>query len=173
MHCRSRKEAEELCAAIGERLGECGLQLNAQKTKVVYCKDDDRRGTHEHEKFTFLGYEFRPWRTWRGCLMRSFGDGSSITGDIIARSMLYPVFRHLDRLLVWWACRKYKRLRRHQRRAAQWLQRISLREPRLWAHWAIGVRACDGLVPEWESDESRGSDILTSASSPFGIEESS
>jgi RNA-directed DNA polymerase len=56
------------------------------------------------------------------------------------RSMLYPTFRHLDRLLVWWACRKFKRLRRHRRRAAQWLQRISLREPRLWAHWAIGVR---------------------------------
>lgn len=181
VHCRSRKEAEELCAAIGERLGECGLQLNAKKTKVVYCKDDDRRGTHENEKFTFLGYEFRPRRaknfrgkffisflpamsdragkairekirSWRIPLRsdKSLEDLARMFNAVIRgwveyygryyRSMLYPTFRHLDRLLVWWACRKFKRLRRHRRRAAQWLQRISLREPRLWAHWAIGVR---------------------------------
>jgi RNA-directed DNA polymerase len=74
VHCRSREEAEKLCAAIGARLAECGLTLNAQKTKVVYCKDDDRRGTHEHEKFTFLGYEFRPRRAknYRGKYFVSF-----------------------------------------------------------------------------------------------------
>jgi RNA-directed DNA polymerase len=26
----------------------------------VYCKDDDRGGSHEHTSFTFLGYTFRP-----------------------------------------------------------------------------------------------------------------
>jgi hypothetical protein len=26
----------------------------------VYCKDDDRRGSYEHERFSFLGYTFRP-----------------------------------------------------------------------------------------------------------------
>ncbi len=34
VHCRSREEAEKLCAAIGARLAECGLTLNANKTKV-------------------------------------------------------------------------------------------------------------------------------------------
>ena len=68
VHCRRRKETETVKAEIGERLAECGLELNAQMTKIVYCKDSDRKGTHEHEKFTFVGYEFRP---------RSFPDHHS------------------------------------------------------------------------------------------------
>ena len=35
------------------------------------------------------------------------------------KSMLYPVFRHLNEILVRWAMRKYKRLRRHPRPSAQ------------------------------------------------------
>src|ERR1700746_1800400 len=41
-------------------LAECGLELNEHKTRIVYCKDATRRGSHEHERFTFLGYTFRP-----------------------------------------------------------------------------------------------------------------
>jgi RNA-directed DNA polymerase len=59
VHCRTREEAEEILGALRERLAECGLELNLAKTRIVYCKDADRTGTHEHEKFTFLGYEFR------------------------------------------------------------------------------------------------------------------
>ena len=39
---------------------EVGLRLHPDKTKVVYCKDERRRGSHEHTSFTFLGYTFRP-----------------------------------------------------------------------------------------------------------------
>ena len=53
------------------------------------------------------------------------------------RPMLHPLFRPLDRILIRWACRKYKKLRGHHRRAAHWLRRISVREPRLWAHWEV------------------------------------
>ena len=38
---------------------EVGLGLHPDKTKIVYCKDDNRRGSHEHVSLTFLGYEFR------------------------------------------------------------------------------------------------------------------
>ena len=38
---------------------EVGLELHPDKTKIVYCKDDNRRGGHEHTAFTFLGYTFR------------------------------------------------------------------------------------------------------------------
>lgn len=38
---------------------EVGLQLHPDKTKIVYCKDDNRRGAHEHTPFMFLGYTFR------------------------------------------------------------------------------------------------------------------
>jgi RNA-directed DNA polymerase len=56
VHCRTEVEAEEVRAAIAARLEDCGLELHPEKTKIVYCKDDDRRGTHRHEKFDFLGY---------------------------------------------------------------------------------------------------------------------
>ena len=53
------------------------------------------------------------------------------------KSELYPTLRHLDRKLALWATRKYKRLRRHRRRAEQWLARIARRQPGLFAHWRL------------------------------------
>ena len=60
VHCRTELEAQEVRAAIAARLQECGLELHLEKTKVVYCKDDDRRRRYPNEKFDFLGYTFRP-----------------------------------------------------------------------------------------------------------------
>ena len=60
VHCRSERQARALRAAIARRLAERGLELNEQKTRIVYCKDADRHGSHEHERFDFLGYTFRP-----------------------------------------------------------------------------------------------------------------
>jgi len=59
-HCRSKAEAEGLREAIERRFAECGLELHLQKTKVVYCKNDNRRGDYPEQKFDFLGYTFRP-----------------------------------------------------------------------------------------------------------------
>ena len=59
-HCSSRKQAEKVLEAIRTRLKECGLELHPDKTKIVYCKDKDRKGSYEHESFNFLGYTFRP-----------------------------------------------------------------------------------------------------------------
>jgi RNA-directed DNA polymerase len=56
------------------------------------------------------------------------------------RSALYPTMRALNQDLVLWAKRKYKKLRRHHRRAAGWIARISRRAPELFAHWQMGVR---------------------------------
>ncbi len=55
VHARSQQEAETLLAALRQRLAECGLELHPEKTKIVYCKDNDRRGTHEHTSFDFSG----------------------------------------------------------------------------------------------------------------------
>ena len=79
VHARSQQEAETLLAALRERLAECGLELHPEKTKIVYCKDDDRRGTHEHTSFDFLGYTFRPRRAKNrhGKLFISFLPGVS------------------------------------------------------------------------------------------------
>ncbi|MGV8058730.1 MAG: group II intron reverse transcriptase/maturase [Smithellaceae bacterium] len=61
-HCRSKAEAERLRVAIEKRFAECGLELNLQKTKIVYCKDNNRRGNYPEQKFDFLGFTFRPRR---------------------------------------------------------------------------------------------------------------
>jgi RNA-directed DNA polymerase len=60
VHCRSEKQARYVRDAIAARLAQVGLELHPDKTRIVYCKDADRRGCYEPTKFTFLGYEFRP-----------------------------------------------------------------------------------------------------------------
>jgi RNA-directed DNA polymerase len=62
-HCRTEAGAKVLRKAIESRLKECRLELHPEKTKIVYCKDDDRRGNYPNEKFDFLGYTFRPRRS--------------------------------------------------------------------------------------------------------------
>jgi RNA-directed DNA polymerase len=60
LHCKSEAQARELRDAIIERLARVGLELNLDKTRVVYCKDSKRKGSHDHERLDFLGYTFRP-----------------------------------------------------------------------------------------------------------------
>ena len=60
VHCKTEAQAKMLKEAIAKRLAECKLELHPEKTKIVYCKDDDRRGNYPNYKFDFLGYTFRP-----------------------------------------------------------------------------------------------------------------
>jgi RNA-directed DNA polymerase len=59
VHAATHGQAERLRSAITARMVGVGLELHPDKTKIVYCKDDNRRGQHEHTSFTFLGYTFR------------------------------------------------------------------------------------------------------------------
>jgi len=177
-HCRTRKQAEHLKRALERRFASCGLELHPEKTKIVYCRDDDRRQAYPITAFDFLGYTFRPRRSknrWGKPFInfspavsskaakairqdvRSWGlpKRSDKALDDLARmfnaairgwvnyygayykSALYPILRHIDRKLVLWATRKFKRLRGHRRRAAHWLARIARRHTRLFAHWRL------------------------------------
>lgn len=177
-HCKSEVQAQKLRHELSERMNEVGLELHPEKTKIVYCKDDDRREDYPTIGFDFLGYTFRPrrsksrWgkyfinftpaisnkaakairqqvRSWRWHLRsdKSLEDlsrmfNSNIQGWInyfgrYYKSAMYPTLRSLDRRLVRWATRKYKRLRGHRRRADQWLQRIACKQPGLFAHWRL------------------------------------
>ncbi len=179
-HCRTRKEAEDLLERLHERFNECGLELHPDKTRIVYCKDDDRKADYPEIKFDFLGYTFRPRRSknrygkffisftpgvsnkaakamrntirnWRIHLKpdKSIDDISRMFNPVIRgwinyygrfyKSALYPVLKHMNRALVHWARRKYKKLCRHRRRAEHWLGRIARREPSLFAHWQMGI----------------------------------
>jgi RNA-directed DNA polymerase len=181
LHCKSKAQAQLVLDAIIERLAQVGLELNLDKTRIVYCKDSNRKGSHEHEQFTFLGYTFRPRRAWNraGELFVSFCPAvaddaakairctirrwrlhlwSGKALDDLAREInptvrgwfnYYGVFypteliqslRRINDYLVRWAMRKYKRLRRHHRRAWRFLASVERREPALFAHWQQGAR---------------------------------
>ena len=180
VHCKSESQAHYIREQIRNRLSQCKLELHPEKTKIIYCKDDDRRGSYPNEKFDFLGYTFRSRRSknrWgkyfinfspavsnRACkdLRQTMRDWrlhlrSDKTLDDISRmfnpilqgwlnyyghyykSAMYPTLRAFNRVLVRWAMRKYKRLRGHQRRARYWLGQVARRDPRLFAHWRIGL----------------------------------
>ena len=62
VHCRSEKQARTVLEAICDRFLQCGLELHETKTRIVYCKDDDRPGNSESVRFDFLGYTFQPRR---------------------------------------------------------------------------------------------------------------
>jgi len=55
-------------------------------------------------------------------------------------SGLYPLLRHVNRALVRWATRKYKKLEHHTRRAEHWLGGVAQRDPKLFVHWQRGIR---------------------------------
>ena len=63
VHCVSERQAQRMAVAIAERMVEVGLRLHPDKTRIVYCKDSNRRGRYPHTAFTFLGFTFRPRRS--------------------------------------------------------------------------------------------------------------
>jgi RNA-directed DNA polymerase len=68
-HCKSEAQAEWLRVKIAQRLAACHLELHPEKTRIVYCKDDRRKGTHRNVQFEFLGFSFQPRRVkgpWSG-----------------------------------------------------------------------------------------------------------
>lgn len=180
LHCHSLRQAEKVLDAIRNRLNECGLKLHPEKTKIVYCKDADRKGSYIHESFDFLGYTFRPRlsknkygktfvnfspaisnkaaerirkeiRSWKihlrsdknlTDLARMFN--AQVQGWVnyygrYYKSAMYPFLRNIERSLIRWASRKYKRLRGHKSRAKHCLGRARQREPKLFVHWRLGL----------------------------------
>jgi RNA-directed DNA polymerase len=59
IHCRTRPQAEAVLGKLRKRMEQVGVSLHPEKTRIVYCKDGKRRGSHEHAEFTFLGFTFR------------------------------------------------------------------------------------------------------------------
>jgi RNA-directed DNA polymerase len=56
VHCRTEQEAQAVKAELQTRLAECRLEMHPTKTRIVYCKDGQRKGKYANRKFDFLGY---------------------------------------------------------------------------------------------------------------------
>ncbi len=153
-HCVSEEQAKLLRVALERRFTECGLELHPEKTKIVYCKDDDRRGNYPQEKFDFLGYTFQPRRSknrWSKYFV-NFSPGASTTAtsaireeirkwqlgcrvdkwiDDLAR-MFNPVIRGwLTYYGRYYKSALYPTLRYLDRRLARWAM---AKYKRLWRH---------------------------------------
>ena len=64
IHCVSESQARFVRDAVARRLADVGLELHPDKTRIVYCKDSNRRGDYEEISFTFCGYTFRPRKAY-------------------------------------------------------------------------------------------------------------
>jgi RNA-directed DNA polymerase len=103
-HCRSEAQAVSLRKAVEARLAACKLELHPQKTKIVYCKDSNRRGSYPVQRFDFLGYTFRPRQSMNreGKLFVSFAPAvSDEAGKAMRQTMRrWRLHRHNDLELV-------------------------------------------------------------------------
>jgi RNA-directed DNA polymerase len=85
VHCRTQERARQVRAALEERMGQVGLRLHPAKTKVVYCRDDNRRGHYDGPaSFDFLGFTFRA-RSVSGRRGRFTGFTPAISDKALAR----------------------------------------------------------------------------------------
>lgn len=79
VHCVSKRQAEYVLQRIKQRLKDCKLELNEEKTSIVYCKMNGRNENYPKVKFDFLGYSFKPRTTlnWKKKKFLGFDAGIS------------------------------------------------------------------------------------------------
>ncbi len=59
IHCKTKEEAEKILEQIKKRFEECDLEIHPEKSKIVYCGNEEG---YPNKSFTFLGYTFQPRR---------------------------------------------------------------------------------------------------------------
>lgn len=85
VHCKSEDRARQVLAALEQRMEQAGLRLHPDKTKIVYCKDANRRRPYDGPvSFDFLGFTFRA-RSVSGKRGRFTGFGPAISGSAMAK----------------------------------------------------------------------------------------
>lgn len=92
-HCVSEQQARDVLNAITDRLARCGLEVNVQKTRIVYCKNENRKGSYEHVRFDFLGYTFRSRSTKNSTTGRLFMGFGPAVSDAASKEMRRTIRR--------------------------------------------------------------------------------
>jgi RNA-directed DNA polymerase len=85
VHCRNRKQAEQVMRSIALRLAECGLTMHPEKSRIVYCKSSGRNASYPHVQFTFLGFTFRPRKAINSQGRRFTGFMPGVSADALKR----------------------------------------------------------------------------------------
>lgn len=181
LNCVSIKQAQYIIKVLDKRFKTFGLELNLSKTKIVYCKDDDRKEDYENISFDFLGYTFKPRyakskhgkyftsflpaisekakkairkeiRSWKIQLKvdKSIKEIAQIYNSKIQgwinyysqyyRTECYKCLRYINRCLIKWVWKKYKKIN-SRKRASELIYTIASRDKNLFAHWRVGIIA--------------------------------
>ena len=179
LNCVSLKQAQYIIKELNKRFKTFGLELNLSKTKIVYCKDANRREMYENTSFDFLGYTFRPRgaitkqgkrfvsflpaisekaqkdirkriRSWKlqykvDKTIKEIAESinKQIQGWInyysqYYRTGMYDVLRYINRCLIKWVRRKFKKIN-SRKRATDWLSKVAETNKDMFAHWKFGV----------------------------------
>jgi hypothetical protein len=91
-HCVSEAQARILREALAQRLRQWHLELHPHKTKIVYCKDANRRGSYPKQRFDFLGYTFRP-RSSKNRMGKLFVSFAPAVSEKAAKAMRQRIRR--------------------------------------------------------------------------------
>jgi len=79
------------------------FELHPTKTRIVYCKDSNRRGEFEHITFDFLGYTFLgDPRTGKSCLPGRGGSTNGRDAVSVPPCIGWGVSRRNPTLFVLW-----------------------------------------------------------------------
>jgi RNA-directed DNA polymerase len=86
IHCFTESEAQRVLQAIRNRMQECKLRLNEEKTQIVYCKTSTRTLINKYsKKFDFLGFTYKPTMLPNKRGKAFLGTGCSISQKSISR----------------------------------------------------------------------------------------
>ena len=105
VHCRTEAQVKRVQQSVIQRLARCRLEVHPVKTKIVYCRDSNRRGTYPVFSFDFLGYTFRPRKAVNrnGELFTSFSPAVSSKAANSMRQVMrrnWRIARRTDKSLT-------------------------------------------------------------------------
>ncbi|APU15315.1 group II intron maturase family protein [Actinoalloteichus sp. GBA129-24] len=136
------------------------------KTRLVYCKDENRPGSYEYEQFTFLGYTFRARQSYSSVTAKFFVSFSpAVSREALTRirrtirgwrlhrrsdMTFQEIVAHINKYATGWIA-YYGRFYKSQLHAAfyglndflvKWARRkyktLKRRKKHAWA-WLIGI----------------------------------
>jgi RNA-directed DNA polymerase len=182
LHCKSEYEAKYMLKILTQRFAECGLQLHPDKTRIIYCKDDNRTKDHPRTSFEFLGYTYRARQAKKKNSQELFIGFTPAVSNQAKKSMRDKIRQHkwhlrsdlelkdiaqkmnpmlngwfnyygryypsalngigayFNAVLVKWAKRKYKKLRRSNENAVKYIKKTAIMRSKLFVHWNLGIK---------------------------------
>lgn len=100
-------------------------------------------------KITEAGRKVASWKLYRRTNL-TLDDLAKVVNPVVGGWLAYfavfypsavvPLCKRIDEIMVRWAMKKYKRLKRHKKRAREWLEGVRRRAPLLFAHWRLRCR---------------------------------